>query len=197
MIALQESEKEEVVETVKFCGMMNDFFDCTNVRSTTEYIRKRNHSSSHIHHQKMSGFPGCLRNFSSTSMIGSSVSQCVLVNSQKTRRAGCFCHYRHMKGLRSQLIPMLKPSDFSWSKDSSMSCLSDSCKMYWRITLATNVAKEEDQITQQFGYNDLTIASQRDIAPAVRGNVGRRYEKKWYQVCDEPVHKRKKVKKTV
>ena len=42
MIALQESEKEEVVETAKFCGMMNDFFDCTNVRSTTEHIRKRN-----------------------------------------------------------------------------------------------------------------------------------------------------------
>ena len=42
MIALQESGKEEVLETARFCGMINDFFDCTNVRSLTEHIRKRN-----------------------------------------------------------------------------------------------------------------------------------------------------------
>ncbi len=42
MIALQESKKEEVLETAKFCGMMNDFFDCTNVRSLTEHTSKRN-----------------------------------------------------------------------------------------------------------------------------------------------------------
>ncbi len=40
-IALEESGDEEVLGTAKFCQMMNDFFDCTNVRSTTEYVRKR------------------------------------------------------------------------------------------------------------------------------------------------------------
>ncbi|CAB4032834.1 Hypothetical predicted protein, partial [Paramuricea clavata] len=45
----------------------------------------------------------------------------------------------------------------------------------------------------EFGYNDLTIAAQRDIAPVVRGDVGGRYEKKkWFAVSDEPVQKRKK-----
>ena len=44
-----------------------------------------------------------------------------------------------------------------------------------------------------FGYNDLTIAAQRDIAPVIRGNTGGRYEKvKWHNVSNEPVHKRKK-----
>ena len=42
MLALQESDDEEVLETARFCGMMNDFFDCTNVRSLTEFVRKRN-----------------------------------------------------------------------------------------------------------------------------------------------------------
>ena len=37
MIALQDSGREEVLETAKFCGMMNDFFDCTNVTSLTEH----------------------------------------------------------------------------------------------------------------------------------------------------------------
>ena len=41
----------------------------------------------------------------------------------------------------------------------------------------------DNPTAQQFGYNDLTIAAQRDIAPVVRGNVGGRYTKeKWYRV---------------
>ena len=32
----------EAHETTRLCKMMNDFFDCLNVRSTTELLRKRN-----------------------------------------------------------------------------------------------------------------------------------------------------------
>ena len=54
-----------------------------------------------------------------------------------------------------------------------------------------------DLITLQLnnlGINDLTIASQRDIAPVIRGNVGGgRYEvKKWQVVSEEPVKKHAK-----
>ena len=53
--------------------------------------------------------------------------------------------------------------------------------------------RTDNPTAQQFGYNDLTIASQRDIAPVIRGNVGGRYEKvKWHQVKEEPVKKRQK-----
>ena len=41
-IALQESDREEVLGTAIFCQMMNSFFDCTNVRSKDEHSRKRN-----------------------------------------------------------------------------------------------------------------------------------------------------------
>ena len=54
----------------------------------------------------------------------------------------------------------------------------------------------DNPTAQQFGYNDLTIAAQRGIAPVLRGNVGGRYEKqKWHQVSEEPVKKRKKQPK--
>ena len=54
----------------------------------------------------------------------------------------------------------------------------------------------DNPTAQQFGYNDLTIAAQRGIAPVLRGNVGGRYEKqKWRQVSEEPVKKRKKQPK--
>ena len=55
--------------------------------------------------------------------------------------------------------------------------------------------RSDNPTAQQFGYNDLTIASQRDIAPVARGNVGGRYEKtKWLNVSEEPVPKRKSKK---
>ena len=53
--------------------------------------------------------------------------------------------------------------------------------------------KSDNPSAQQFGYNALTIAAQRDIAPVIRGNVGGRYDKKkWHQVSEEPVKKRQK-----
>ena len=57
----------------------------------------------------------------------------------------------------------------------------------------TKGGRSDNPTAQQFGYNDLTIAAQRYIAPVVRGNVGGRYGKeKWYNLSDESVHKRKK-----
>ena len=39
-ISLRDSDNDEVPGTVTFCEMMNDMFDCTNVRSKTEHARK-------------------------------------------------------------------------------------------------------------------------------------------------------------
>ena len=38
---LKEFGPPEAVETAKLCEMMDAFFDCLNVRSTTEYQKKR------------------------------------------------------------------------------------------------------------------------------------------------------------
>ena len=46
---------------------------------------------------------------------------------------------------------------------------------------------------EQFGYNDITIAVPRNIAPSVSSNTGGRYAKaKWFTVSDDPVKKCKK-----
>ena len=52
--------------------------------------------------------------------------------------------------------------------------------------------RSDNPTAQQFGYNDLTIAT------VICGNVGGRYGKvKWHTVSNEPVKKRpKKSKKT-
>ena len=41
-VRLAESGDPSVVGTAMFCRIINDFFDCSNVRSTTEHERKRN-----------------------------------------------------------------------------------------------------------------------------------------------------------
>ena len=49
---------------------------------------------------------------------------------------------------------------------------------------------------QAFGYNDLTIATQRGSSPIIRGNVSRRHDgkkSKWYAVSEEPLSKRKQT----
>ena len=58
-----------------------------------------------------------------------------------------------------------------------------------------NGGRSDNPTAQQFGYNNLTIAAQRDIAPVVRGNVCGRYTRdKWYTVSNELVHKRNRKK---
>ena len=42
MPGLLECDDPSVVGTAMYCQMINDFFDCTNVRSTSEHERKRN-----------------------------------------------------------------------------------------------------------------------------------------------------------
>ena len=39
---LRHHTSGEADETAWFCSMINSFFDCANVRSTTEFMRKRN-----------------------------------------------------------------------------------------------------------------------------------------------------------
>ena len=57
----------------------------------------------------------------------------------------------------------------------------------------TQRGRSDNPTAEQFGYNDLTIAGKRDIAPSVSSNTGGRYGKpKWYSVSDDPVKKRKK-----
>ena len=57
-IALEEAGNDEVLGTAEFCKMMNDFIDCTNVRSLTEHEKKEILSSNHTLPKMMKDFLG-------------------------------------------------------------------------------------------------------------------------------------------
>jgi hypothetical protein len=65
-IALEESGNSDVLGTAQFCRMMNDFFDCTNVRSLTEHVKKEMNSLSPALLLMMIGVDGWLIFFFST-----------------------------------------------------------------------------------------------------------------------------------
>ena len=54
----------------------------------------------------------------------------------------------------------------------------------------------DDPTVQSFGYNDLTIAAQCNVAPVVRGNVSGLYKRessKWFVVSDQPLPEKKQI----
>jgi hypothetical protein len=195
-IALQESGKEDVVGTAKFCEMMNSFFDCTNVRSLNEGTRKNN---------------SFIVPYESPEDARLTWLKDVFLNylerwkeSILAREGGYTPDAQQKMFISAQTYEGLKISVNSHI-DVIKFLLSEGFKYVLTERFMQDVLEDyfghqrekgrrsENPTAQQFGYNDLTIATQRDIAPVIRGNVGGRYEKvKWHQVSEEPVKKRKK-----
>lgn len=60
-IALKESGNKEVLSTAQFCWFMNHLFDCANIQSLTEHIKKGIILSNHSLHPMMNGSHGTLK----------------------------------------------------------------------------------------------------------------------------------------
>ena len=106
------------------------------------------------------------------------------------KEAKCSCPSRPMKDshYRHYAIQFLLEKGFQYVLTERF--MQDVLEDYFGHQRSKGGGRSDNPTGQQFGYNDLTIAAQRDIVPVIRGNVGGRYEKKkWYQVSDEPVHK--------
>ena len=195
-IALQESVSEEVLGTARFCMMMNDFFDCTNVRSRTEHVRKRNQFIKPYTTQDderltwLKDVPlKYLDDWKNATLSREG-------KYSPADRGKMFLSLQTYEGLRIavhshvEAIQFLLAEGFEYVLSERF--MQDVLEDYFGHQRAKG-GRSDNPTAQQFGYNDLTIAAQRDIAPVVRGNVGGRYEKqKWYKVSEEPVRKRKK-----
>jgi hypothetical protein len=197
-LALEESGNSEVLGTVEFCRMMNDFFDCTNVRSLWEHERKRNDLIKPYTAVDDDRF-GWLRDVflkylenwkrSTRERAGqySADDRGKMFLSSQTHEGLQIAVHSHVEA-----IQFLLQQGFQYVLSERF--MQDVLEDYFGHQRAKG-GRPDNPSAYEFGYNDLTIAAQRDIAPVVRGNVGGRYEnKKWYTVSDEPVEKRKKKK---
>jgi hypothetical protein len=197
-IGLRESGDEDVSGTAEFCDMMNGFFDCTNVRSLTEHTRKKNpfimpYSSPNDYRLTWlkEVFLTYLNNWKDSTLTREG-------NFSSDERQRMFISAQTYEGLKIAVYSHIEAITFLLSKGFQYVLterfMQDVLEDYFGHQRERG-RRSDNPTAYQFGYNDLTIAVQRDIAPIIRGNVGGRYEKvKWHNVSNEPVHKRQKKK---
>ncbi|CAB4003143.1 Hypothetical predicted protein [Paramuricea clavata] len=89
--------KGEADETAKLCEMINDFFDCLNVRSFHEHERKRNAFWHHTGAPQILGLNGLRMYFSGIWLIDFPPLRFVLARSLHTKGLKCPCPFRHAK----------------------------------------------------------------------------------------------------
>ena len=190
----------EAEETAKFCEMVNKFFDCLNTRSTTEHTRKRNESLAPYSSLDDWRFEWLRNVFLSyldewyrrvTERPGPFT---------KDDRRRMFVSQQTYKGMKITVNSLIEVVKFRLSEGCefvlSEKFCHDPLEEYFGHQRARGRFSDNPTL-QAFGYNDLTIAAQRGIAPVIRGNVSGRHDgkkSKWYAVSEEPLPKRKRTK---
>jgi hypothetical protein len=187
-IALRESGKEDVKGTIEFCEMMNCFFYCTNVQSKNEHIRKKNQFIKPYTSQDddrltwlKDVFLQYLKNCKESTLSHDG-------NYSADERQRMFLSPQTYEGLKIAVyshidaITFLLAEGFEYVLTERF--MQDVIEDY--VGHQREKGRRSDNPTaQQFGYNDITIATQRDIAPVFRGNVGGQYGKvKWHTVSN-------------
>ena len=114
-------------------------------------------------------------------------------------RAKMFISHQTYHGLRMTVHSLVEVTKFLLSEGleyvlSEKFC-QDLLEEYFGHQRSSRGGYSDNPTVQSFGYNDLTIAAQRSIAPVVRGNVMGRHKgesSKWVVVSEEPLPKRKR-----
>ncbi|XP_028394454.1 uncharacterized protein LOC114518646 [Dendronephthya gigantea] len=187
-------------ETAKLCEMVNDFFDCLNVRSFHEHERKRNmllapyRSSTDVRFDWLENvFLKYLSDwFSSTQTRAGTYTP--------EQRAQMFLSTQTYKGLQITIKSVVQVTKFLLGEGCESVLTERFCQddieEYFGYQRAQG-RRADNPTAADFGYNDLRISVLRDIAPTAEGNVAGRHiglRTKWHTVSEEPLPKRSKKK---
>ena len=193
---LLECNDPSVVGTAMFCQMVNDFFDCTNVRSESEHVRKRN--------ERIKPYTSC----EDEHLVWMKDTFLKFLDDWKasiqvregpftpTEREKMFLSNQTYEGFKISVNSHVEAIKFLLSERFSYvlteQFMQDVIEDYFGHQ-QTQQGRSDNPTAEQFGYNDLAIAVKRDIAPSVSGNTGGQYGKaKWYTVSKEYSEKAKK-----
>ena len=182
----------EAGQTARFYGMMNEFFDCLNSRSTTEHARKRNNflvpyskvNDEHFEWLQNSSLSYFAKWYKTTQERPANIS--------KDDQAKMFISQQTYRGLRITVHALLQVTKFPISERLEFVLSERFCQdlleeYFWHQGARGHYG--DNPTVQSFGYDYLTIA-----APVVRGNVLGRHKgesSNWFVVSDQPLPKRK------
>ena len=201
-VALRRHYKEgEAEETAKLCEMINKFFDCLNVRSTTEHSKKRNPSLAPYSTLNDERFKWLEDTFLRYLQEWHKSTQARAGSFSDDDRAKMFISRQTYCGIKISVHSLIEVTKFLLSEGfefvlSEKFC-QDPLEEYFGHQRSRGRYSDNPDV-HTFGYNDLMIATQRNIAPVVRGNVAGRHsgkQSKWFVVSEEPLQKKQQKSK--
>ena len=174
----------EAQETARLCKMMNDFFDCLNVRSTSEHLRKRNALLAPYQAVDDERF-NWLQNVFLEYLKNWKRSVDTRERFSDDEKGRMFLSIQTYHGLKMTVTSAIAITKF---------LLNEGFEFVLTERFCQDDVEEYNPTAAEFGYNDLRIATLRDIAPqSVQGNVSGRHSgsrRKWCDVSDEPLPKK-------
>ena len=174
------------------------FFDCLNVRSTTEHKKKRNEFLAPYTTAEDSRFDWLHNTFLAYLDAWYEATQARPGSFSDDDRSRMFLSQQTYKGLKITVSSLIDVVKFLISEGMEFVLSERFCQ----DLLEEYFGRERERgrfsdtpTVQAFAYNDRTLAVERNIAPVVKGNVAGRHKGescKWYVVSEEPLPKRKK-----
>lgn len=188
---------DEVSETANFCQIMNDFFDCCNVRSTHEHLRKQNPRLAPYKSSDDSRFTWLTETFLKY-FIDWKEAISSRANFTKDEKARMFISIQTFEGLKITVSSLVECTRFLLEQGVpyvlTERFMQDCLEEYFGHQRQRG-RRSDNPDPVQFGYNDRILQVQRNAGLVSRGNVGARRqqgEARWATIREEPLLKKKK-----
>ena len=190
---------EEVSETATFCQLMNDFFDCCNVRSSDEHQIKQN---ALLAPYKKCDDPRFVR------LTDTFLQYFVDWKEEITKREGftpdqmtrLFISVQTYEGLQMSVKSLTECTKFLLENGVSYVLterfMQDCLEEYFGLQRQRG-QRSDNPDAVQFGYNHCILQIQRNAGLVSRGNVRSHRkvgESRWATIREEPLLKKKKKK---
>ena len=190
----------EANETAMFCKLMNDFFDCLNVRAFSEATHKRNVLLAPYRSQDDERFEWLVNTFLQYFHDWKKAIETRPGKFLPTERAKMFISQQTYEGLQITVHSTVEVVKFLISQgvDSVLTerFQQDPLEEYFGNQWQRG-RRSDNPYASQFAYNDRALDVQHNVMPIKAGNTGKRSaeKSKWNEVIEEPLDKAKRPKK--
>ena len=173
----------ECFATAKFCKMMNDFFDCLNIRSSTEYVHDRNNMLQPYYTEEDDRFDWLENTFLYLADWKKIVEK-RFGDFSLADRVKMFLSHQTYYGIQMTVYSIINVVKF---------LISEGCEFILTERFCQDIVEEnfgrqrglgrrnDNPTIRDFGYNDNTLRIQRSCVP-VEGNTKGKNVKKTFMV---------------
>jgi hypothetical protein len=191
---------DEVSETAHFCQLMNDFFDCCNVRSIHEHQRKNNTLLAPYEKCDYPRFVWLTDTFLKYFLDWKEEINSKAEEFTKDQLGRMFISLQTFEGLQISVHSLIECTKYLLQNGVNYVLterfMQDCLEEYFGHQRQRG-RRSDNPDAVQFGYNDRILQVQRNAGLVSRGNVGARRkegESRWATIRDEPLLKKKKKK---